>query len=307
MTIMTGDNYIGDWDDTGTGGQACARGRHCSEADYQGNAARGPRAWCETDRAHVGDVIRDLPQVYVEVHLKLGKGQLPDGERVSGGGKEAPVPLDLEVDAFLRYMILVALTWEAEVRAANQLSNPDACGACDGEGERGGRECRACEGAGVVRSRDGAALRRACALLAGRGRDRDGHLSSLLALPPTSVTRPVPVSRKLSDLAPGTVVRIDSAGDAWQRAEVDGTGAGLEILDLGSRARSVLGITPRSRRVAVRCDGCESIGTLKQREALGGGWEAVVRCSACPQVYIGQPFELLMAREYQETLKAGQE
>lgn len=280
---MTGaNNFSGDWDDTGSGGQGCARGRHCAEADYQGNAARGPRAFCETDRAHVGSVIRDLPQVYVELHYKLAKGQQPDGQRVSGGGKEAPTPLDLDIEAFLRHVILVAVSWEEAVRVAARLSPlPD----------------------GLVR--DGTALQRACVLLAGRDRDRCGHLDVLLALAPETVNRPVTGSTRLADLEPGTLIRVDSSGDAWQKRDMDGTAAALEFLTLSSRARAVLGLNLQSRRVAVRCDGCESIGTLKQREALGGGWEAVVRCSACPQVYIGQPFELLMGREYAETVKAG--
>lgn len=277
-----GANNYSEWDDTESGGVACARGRHCAEADYAGNAARGPRAWCETDRAHVGSVIRDLPQAYVELHYKLAKGQRQDGERVTGGGKEAPAPLDLEVEAFLRHVILVAVSWEEAVRAAARLSPlPD----------------------GLVR--DGTALQRACTLLAGRDRDRCGHLGVLLALGPETVNRPVPGSTRLADLEPGTLIRVDSSGDAWQKRDMDGTAAGLEFLALSSRARGILGLNLRSRRVAVRCDGCESIGTLKQREALGGGWEPVVRCSACPQVYLGQPFELLIAREYQETVKAG--
>lgn len=307
-----GDSSYSDWEDSETGGQPCARGRHCAEADYQGNPKRGPRSFCDSDRNIIGSVIRGLPDVYVEVHYKLGKtGQSSqqDGraqERISGGGKEAPVPLDLEIDAYLRHVLLVAGTWEDAVRAALGLSNPDTCPACRGEGETAdGRDCQACAGRGLVKTRDGAALQRACELLAGQTREHQGHLSGLLALAPVEILRPVPKSRRIWEIPPGSVIRIDTAGDAWQRSEADGTAAGLEFLTLSSRTRGILGQNLKSRRVAVRCDGCDTIGTLKQREAEAGGWEPVVRCSACPQVYIGKPFELLMAREYQATVEAG--
>ncbi len=242
MAIMTGaSNYSGEWEDSESGGVACATGKSCAEADYAGNPMRGPRAFCRSDENRIGAAVRDLPERYVRVHMKLAKAGQQDGERVSGGAREAPVPLDLETEAFLRHLLLVTLSWEDAVREALDLHNPDQCPACGGEGERDGRGCRVCEGSGVIRARDGAALRRACLLLAGRDRDRDGHLSSLLALPLTDVTRPVKVTTKLSELAPGTVVRIDSAGDAWQRTEADGTGAGLEFLTLNSQARDSSG------------------------------------------------------------------
>ncbi len=270
---MTGRSYRDEWDDKESGGTPCACGRTCAEGDYAGNARIGPRSFCDTDRGHIGAVIRGLPETYVELRLKLAKSQQRE-ERVSGS-REAPAPLDLEVEAFMRHIILVAVSWEEQVRATASLSAiPDG------------------------NARDGAALARACRLLGGE----PGYLGALLSLDAEVKNRPVPGSRQLRELEPGTVIRIDSAGDAWQKREMDGTAAGLEFLALNGRARAMLGLSLRRRRVAVRCDGCDAL-TLVQREALGGGWERVVRCTACPQTYIGSEFELLKGREYKSGLK----
>lgn len=295
-------NYSDQWDDSDSGGQPCACGRHCAEADNAGNAQVGPRAFCATDTHHIGAVIRGLPGMYTDLSLKLAKeGQRE--ERVSGS-RDAPVPVDLEVQAFMRHLVLCALTWEELVRQAADLSNPDLCPSCRGEGSIQGRGCRTCQGDGVIRARDGAALQRACVLLGGRDHERTGYLGTLLGLEPAPVTRPVPGSTRLSELEPGSAIRIDSAGDAWERKDRGGADAGLEFLKLNGRARGILGLTLESRRVAARCE-CESIGTIKQRQAISGGWEAVARCSACGRAYIGAEFEDLMGREFEATQNAG--
>ena len=296
---MAARDYQYDEDE---GGTPCACGRYCAERDYQGNPGLGPRAFCATDENHIGAAIRDFPQVYAELSLRLAKtGQ--QEERVSGS-REAPVPVDLEVQAFMRHIVLVTLTWEELVRSAASLSNPDLCPSCDGEGILEGRECRSCRGDGVVRSRDGVALHRACVLLGGEDRGRIGHLVTLLSLEAAEVVRPVPGSKRLSELEPGTVVRIDSAGDAWAQAEMSGTDAGLEFLRLHGRARGMLGLTRQRRRITeVPCDGCRG-KTLVQSEAKAGGWEPAIRCTACPMSYIGAHYDLLMGRVYQVQLEA---
>ena len=59
----------------------------------------------------------------------------------------------------------------------------------------------------------------------------------------------------------------------------------------------------RRRITEVECDGCGA-KTLTQREALAGGWEPVVRCTACPLAYTGDQLTLLSARIYQAQLDA---
>lgn len=288
------------WDDEERGATPCACGRSCAERDYQGNAQLGPRAFCETDRSYIGYAIRGLPQAYAELSLRLARAA-QQGERVSGS-REAPVPVDLETETFMRHIILVTMTWEEIVRSAAELSNPDVCPSCGGEGEMNGRECRACRGGGAIRSRDGVALQRASVLLGGEDRDHLGHLDTLLSLQPAEVVRPVPGSKRLAELDPGTVIRIDSAGDAWQQGGMDGTGAGLEFLRLNGRARGMLGLTRQRRRITeVPCDGCRG-KTLVQSEAKAGGWEPVIRCTACPTAYTGAGYDLLVGRVYQVQL-----
>lgn len=266
-----------EWDDSETGGMPCACAKSCAERDYQGNPARGPRAFCDTDRRYIGRVIRQFPETYTRLSFLLVPGG-QQAERISGS-QEAPDAVNTRVQAFMREIILVAVSWEEQVRAVASLSEiPTAA------------------------VRDGAALARACRLLGGHDDDRTGYLGTLLSLEPEDKRRPLPGSKMLIDLEPGSHIIIDSAGDAWENRERGGTDAGREFLKLNGRARDMLGLSLQRRRVAVRCDGCDQM-TLKQREALGGGWEPVIRCTNCPEVYIGTRFELITGREYQATLK----
>jgi hypothetical protein len=96
-------------------------------------------------------------------------------------------------------------------------------------------------------------------------------LTVLLALPPGPVTRSV----------------FTSAGrpDEIVLADLDGTGAGEEILSLHLRARSVLGETRRQAEIfdGVPCKSCDATGTLERaeppsdpkREAM---WSVCSRC-----------------------------
>src|SRR6185437_13741548 len=193
---------------------------------------------------------------------------------------EAPVPLNVQAEAFMREIVHVARSWQRQVQEVAQLSVIE------------------------YRVRDGVALEQACKLLAGEGRDNDGHLDTLLALQPVVQTRFVPPGRKLGDLHPGSVVRIDAAGDAWTTTRMNGTAAGLEFLALNGRARGMIGLSRQRRRITeVPCDGCRA-RTLVQSEARSGGWEPVVRCTACPTAYTGAAYDLLMGRVYKAQLEA---
>lgn len=272
-----------DQDDDGA--TSCACGKHCAERDYQGNPKRGPRAFCDSDRRHIGHAIRGLPEAYVQLRLLLAPS-MQQQERVSGS-REAPVPMNTTVEAFMREITAVAVGWEYQVREVARLSWPSEDPV-----------------------RDGVALARACKLLAGTGqRGSDGYpdtgrLDTLLALAPAVMRRFVPPTVKVGDLEPGTIIEIDTAGDAWCEAPMDGTHAGLELLRLHGRARGMLGFTRQRRRITeVPCDGCRGKG-LVQWEAKSGGWEPVVRCNLCPCSYTGAAYDLLMARIYRAQLEA---
>lgn len=276
---MARDDQYG-WDGDEAGSTPCACGKDCAERDYQGNPALGPRDFCATDERYIRSAVRALPEDYARLSVLLAKSGQQE-EKVSGGGKEAPVPVSLDIDAFMREMVMITLSWEDQVRGAFGLSDPE-----DGNDD------------GQRRWRDGPALQRACTLLAGKGADDDGWLSALLALEPEEKLRYVPGNTMLRDLAPGTRIAIDESGDAWGAHEVGGTYAGLEFLRLHSRARGLLGLTRgRKKLPEVPCDGCGQ-RTLFQREAVAGGLEPVARCTSCPQAYIGAQFELLMGRVY---------
>jgi hypothetical protein len=296
------------WEDGEDGGTSCACDRQCAERDYQGIPKRGPRAFCDTDERYIGDAIRGLPQTYVLLRSLLVPSMQQE-ERVSGS-REAPAPVNLDVQAFMRLIVHVTCGWEDQVRAVAQLSDPDTCPECDGEGLADGRDCTPCRGTGKVKTRDGAALARACRLLAGTGR-RDssgcpdtGYLGTLLSLPAEPKERFVAPDRKVGDLEAGTWLRVDASGDAWAETDMDGTAAGLEFLRLNGRARGMIGFTRQRRRITeVPCDTCRG-KTLVQWEAKAGGWEPVVRCSACPCSYTGAQYDLLMSRVYQAQLEA---
>jgi ferritin-like protein len=265
------------WDDNDQGGEPCTCGRHCAERDYQGNPRRGPRAFCDTDRGYIRRAVRDLPETYVQLHGLLPRS-MAQQEHVSGS-REAPVPLNVTVEAFMRQLVHVTRSWEREVRAAASLS-------------------------ALTAARDGTWLAEACKRLAGEGRDNDGYLDTLVGLAPSVQRRFVPPSRRLGDLEPGTTVRIDLAGDAWHDTTMDGAQAGLEFLALNGRARGMIGLTRQRRRITeVPCDGCRA-RTLVQAEAKAGGWEPVIRCTACPTSYVGAAYDLLVGRVYRAQLEA---
>jgi hypothetical protein len=249
------------------GHQPCVRGGRCAARDYQGNPAYGPRAFCDTDRGNIAAVISRTPETYIRLRMLLPPAHSHE-ERVSGSA-EAPVPLNLDVEALMREIMHVACSWEDQVRGVASLAVPP-------DGAR----------------RDAVALTAACATL-------HAHVDTLLSLPGEPKTRYVPPDR-----AAAGPVFCDSAGDAWEHVTLDGTDAGLEFLALDGRARAMLGLTRRRRRITeVRCDQCAQ-KTLVQYEAQAGGWEPLVRCTACPNTYTGTQYELLMGRVYNAQVQA---
>jgi len=253
-------------------GQPCARGRQCAEADYQGNPSAGPRPWCEKDRGYIGQAITGMPETYVRLHFLLAASQQAE-ERVTGS-REAPIPLATDIEAFLAQIVDVAAGWEEAVQATARLADPP-----------GGHR------------RPGVILGDACRTLS-------GHLGTLLALAPAEYRRHATYQRvtdiieESGDSPDDGVVRYDTAGDAWETVTLDGTDAGLEFLRLNGRARGMLGLSRQRRRITeVPCDECQA-ATLVQWEGFTGGWDPVIKCTACPNAYAGPRFELLMGRVY---------
>jgi hypothetical protein len=262
----------------------------CEERDYQGNANLCPRAFCETDTQYIARAITELPLTYVELRGLLARSEQLE-ERVSGS-REPPIPIAADVQAFMREIVHVTLSWEERVYGIADLSDyPDG------------------------RRRDSVALDHACRYL-------NRYLGTLLSLEPHEYTRAATrirvdeVIAEHGDETPELVlneagqpwvalqpIRYDTSGDAWEDVTLDGTGAGLEFLALNGRARGMLGKSRQRRRITeVRCDECKG-KTLVQYEAHDGGWEPKVRCTDCPNAYIGPSYDLLMGRVYQVQLE----
>lgn len=281
----------------------CARGMRCEERDYQGNANLCPRAFCETDTRYIARAIKDLPMTYVELRGLLAVSEQA-GERVSGS-REPPIPIATDVQAFMREIVHVTLSWEERVREVASLSDY-------------AETARKILGLGddeEVRRRDSVALSDACLTL-------ERYLDTLLSLEPHEFRRAATRKRAdeiieaCGDEVPELVlngaglrwtalrpIHYDTSGDAWEDIPLDGTGAGLEFLTLNGRARGMLGKSRQRRRVTeVRCDDCKG-RTLVQYEAHDGGWEPKVRCTDCPNVYLGPLYDHLMGRVYQVQLE----
>lgn len=259
-------------------GDPCACGIKCAERDYKGNARRGPRAFCRTDTGYIARAIAELPSDYVQLWLRLPRSEQP-GEHITGS-KEPPLPLDVNIEAFLREIVHVLCSWEEAVQRVARLTPH--------EGDR-----------------------RQGVMAAAASRTLGAHLDTLLSLQAETVVRYISPHR-LAQIGEDALlddpdlVWWDTSGDAWIRQPMDGVAAGMELLHLHSRARSTLGLNRgRVRIPEVPCDG-EGCGmkTLYQPEALAGGLEPVVRCSNCPNVYAGPRFDLLMGRVYQAQVDA---
>ena len=267
------------------GGEPCALGNRCYERDYAGNAKRGPRAFCPSDERWVERAIGSLPEDYARLSLLLAKAGQQE-ERVSGS-RDAGLPLAADIDAFMRQIVHVALSWEVHVRGTGRLSAIPA-----------------------DPRRQGVVLAEACKTLA-------RQFTVLLSLGPREVRRHVTRAR-IAELAtemeqaeaggielPEPLIEWDASLDAWETVTMDGTQAAMELLGLHGKARGMLGLSPQRRRITeVRCDGCGAKATLIQREGPDGGWLPMVSCTACPNAYTGARYDLLMGRVYQVQIEA---
>lgn len=255
----------------------CARGNRCSEADHLGIPKHGPRSLCETDTRYLRTDIADLPERYVELHGLLGRAGQGDDERVSGGSNEAPIPLAADVDALMREVVRIACDWEKAVRARGRLTAHPA----------------------GLRRRDGVRLATACETLT-------GHLDVMLSLGPHWMYREATRQRIKEIIGEDETVSsrfiIDRSGQAWERRQMTGTDAALEVFALTGKVRGALGLSLPVRKITeVRCDNCHE-KMLIQRGARSGDWEPRVTCRSCPNVYAGARFDLLMGRVYQAQL-----
>jgi hypothetical protein len=131
----------------------CGRGSRCSNPTLDAAgvpAARwGPGAFCASDTRLISEALAGLPRLYTELSLALPRTAQANRDTQVTGSTEAPTPLNLAVEALMRELVMVLVTWEEVC-----LEPPLPAGA----------------------TRPGYALARACAALR-------ADLGALLALP----------------------------------------------------------------------------------------------------------------------------
>lgn len=210
-----------DQDET-AGDRPCSRGPWCAEATREltedGKYERKPvmtwRAFCESDRAIIGDCVRAMPATYE----RLCRALL---ERVTGEVLVRipfgpSVPLRVDVDEIMRLIVDAAMTWHERVGRVARLSAPDSA------------RWRAMSLGPLA----AALLGPSCAVLG-------AHLDVMLGLEPEPMLRPSasPAARAAFGAAVFSVIGDTTLADAG------GAQAGLEFQRLDYLARAAMGET----------------------------------------------------------------
>lgn len=264
----------GHWRDGGL--RECARAERCTDPQFVQDGPRTvrrpaltPRAFCDSCRDEIAVCVEDTPKRWVQVHSNIGESNTLDGDPVSGT-QSPPVPLSLDVDAFLREMVAVLVSWEERVRLVAGLSVLDTVTA--------------------RRRRDGVAVAQSCRVLS-------AHLDALLSLRPEPMMRVIDL-KTAATLPPGTVgVVRPVAGYAEIMRDLSGEDAGMEVLWLRARCRGALGLTgDRPKHLPVPCKAC---GFAELYEVLT--WDGVpegARCRQCGDEYTDNEFTLRRGEAY---------
>lgn len=217
----------------------CARDARCTgvttttDGHPIADQVQAPTPFCGRDVYAIGRALASLPERYVQLRTKIGDKPTIVGEPVSGS-REAPIPLRVDVDATIRDMLLVLLSWEERVAAVARLTRPATWLS--------------------RRRRDEIALPQAVTTL-------QSWLELLLCLPAEPMTRILPI-RGRAALPAGVAGMVHPHG-GYIEATIDlaGAHAGLEVLHLVYKTRQVLGETtpPPVRLDGIPCRGCEAL------------------------------------------------
>lgn len=228
------------------GMRECSRAEHCSDPRPVEEGSRTvlapaltPRAFCERDRMVIERSLTEIPELWDRAHAEIGNKRQANGPKVSAS-KTAPVPLSLPVDALLRHVVAVLTSWEERVRIVAGLSILDTH---------------------LSRMRrDRVAVRIACALLA-------AHLEALLSLDDEPMLRGVGLNELDGRPSDASGVVHPNAGYADILLTLDGADAGLELLDLHYRCRTLLTETKRpAKHLPVPCKECGHMKLFERRD-----------------------------------------
>jgi hypothetical protein len=246
----------------------CARGERCASANRNHEPALGPRTLCSADRGILHNTIERLPELYLELWMRLGtKGSSSDGPRVSGGGKTPPTPIRLDIEALMARMIDVLSGWEERVQVIANL-NLDSIGRP---------------------RRHGVAMTTMCRTLA-------AHIDVLLALEPEAMNSHIS-EEKVAKLPENVVALIQLDGSAFVIEDLDGGDAANQILELQHAARSKLGHTPRHHDLLTPCWNPRCEQRMLRRWDGAAGLDDHVECRSCGDQYSGEQLQRLMVEE----------
>lgn len=209
--------------------QPCARGDWCTgpgtvtrwrDGIRTVEPERGPRTFCETDRAEIRDALAGLPDKHLELQAELTE---PATGRRHQEGKltVAPLPIREDVDALMVLLVDVLSSWN------DRVADLPSSGAWR-----------------VTETNPRTRYRYGHKILTDAVDQLTPRLTALLSLEPRPMDRTVPSAALMSDALPDdtTVVRV--LGDlAVVRRRLGGAAAGLEILALHYRCLQTLGET----------------------------------------------------------------
>lgn len=250
--------------DADDGQRACALDTRCAERDHKGQAKPGPRVFCSTDRMIIGRSLGWLPEAYDMLHAHLGDKGTGRGERVSSS-RSPSTPLNLEVDSILTDMAGLLEGWAERVRAVAALYQVPA-------------DCAGMQREAVI-------VTAAVATLA-------PHLDALLALPPLPMRRYLTLEQA-TNLTEDTDAYVHRSG-IYAEPELSGADAGLEILYLHRRARSMLGLNPKHQDLPVPCWNPDCGMKTVRRWDGSAGLEDSAECGSCGERYDHERYMLLI-------------
>ncbi|TDD97612.1 hypothetical protein [Actinomadura rubrisoli] len=267
---------------TDDGMHDCARGERCAaRKTIAGDGgeriivpAQTYRVFCDGDRDRVRVCVAELPNRYTELRTRIGDRRIVDGPRVSGGGRSAPVPINLGVDALLRQIEEITLSWDERVRVLARLAD-------------------------LTAPSHAHAVTAACGMLT-------AHVDVLLGLDADDMTRTMDLTRReyLPDDATGWV--FPAGGWILYYAALGAAEAGREVLNLHHRSLAMLGYAPQHHDLIVACWECGE-RSLRRHDGTAGLADHV-ECLRCREQYLGSRLRSLMVEEEQAQLrKAGRE
>lgn len=251
----------------------CARGDHCAARKTATGdngerivvPAQTYRTFCDADRNRIRDCLDELPARYTELRARIGDRRRSDGPRVSGGARTAPIPINLGIDALLRQIDEIALSWDERVRDLARLAPLAALSKAD-------------------------AVTAACGALA-------AHIDVLLNLEPHDMARTMDLAR--AEHLPGAATGWVHTSGEWIlfNTALGGADAGREILNLHHRALRVLGYAPQHHDLIAPCWLCGE--RALRRHDGSAGLADHVECLRCREQYLGSRLRSLMVEEDQ--------